>query len=42
MHARLASTELKVSGSLSTKSDTDLAEEIAELERKTQAVRSLH
>jgi hypothetical protein len=42
VHARLASTEVKVSGSLSTRSDAELAQEIAELERKAAAVQSVH
>jgi hypothetical protein len=42
VHPRLASTELKVSGSLSSKSDAELAVEIADLERKAAAVQALH
>jgi hypothetical protein len=40
VHLRLASAELKISGSLGTKSDAELAQEIEEIERKAAAAQS--
>jgi hypothetical protein len=42
VHAKLAQTDMRISGTLATKSDSELADEIAQLEARIAAAQVVH